>query len=54
MNGQVHVAAGDIIDIGGEGQFLGLPEGADAVGLQAVWIPDSQNGTGRNFNGRGL
>ncbi len=41
MGRRVHVEADDVFDLFGEGRVVGALEGADAVGLKAVRLPDA-------------
>jgi hypothetical protein len=44
MDRRVHVEADDVLDLGGEVRVVGPLEGADAVRLQAVDLPDALHG----------
>jgi hypothetical protein len=46
--GRAHVEADDVFDLGGEGGILGALEGAQPMGLQAMRLPDSLDGTQGN------
>ena len=39
--GRVHVEADDVLDLGGEGGVLGALEGAQAMGLEPMRLPDA-------------
>src|SRR5260221_1791047 len=44
MGGRVHVEPDDVFDLFGEGRVVGFLEGADAVGLETVGLPDALHG----------
>jgi hypothetical protein len=41
MGRRVHIEAHDVLDLLGEGGIVGLLEGADAVGLEAMGVPEA-------------
>ena len=51
--GRAHVEADDVLDLLGEGGVLGPLEGAPAVGLQIVCLPDALYGSERQVHGLG-
>ena len=53
MLGRVHVEADDVLDLGGEGRVIGLLEGSDAMGLEAMSLPDALNGAQTDADGFG-
>ena len=48
MGRRVHVEADDVLDLRGEGGVVGLLEGADAVGLEAMGVPEALYRAKRN------
>ena len=53
MRGRVHVQPDDVLDLGGESWVVGLLEGADAVWLKPVGLPDALHGAQADACGLG-
>lgn len=53
MDRRAHVEADDVLDPLGEGGVVGLLEGADAVGLEAMGLPDALHCAKGNADGLG-
>ncbi len=53
MGGRVHVQPDDVLDLGCEGRIVRPLEGADAVGLEPVRLPDALDGAQAQADGLG-